>query len=197
LLKWPTTNVERQEIHKFWQKILPKAYSAFMFGDRRATDEMPFPLLNILSLADQDKFWILYRDLHYSHVRRTPAARLRMINDFVCSEPIDADKRARVCGIFAGDEAIAVNGRRLSRLMGQCKSRLNDAFRDLAYVTTLPRPEAIQFLTTVLPGVAANDHECRQWTVRKGKALARQLTFAPKGYPELIEDEVCFPVRDK
>jgi hypothetical protein len=168
-----------------------------MFGDQLATDEMPFPLLNILSLVDQDKFWILYRHLHYSHVRITPADSLRAINDFVFSEPIDAHKRARVCGIFSGAEAIAVNRRPLLRLMGQCKSRLNNAFRDLAYVTTPPRPEAIQFLTTVLPGVAANDHECRQWTVRKGTALARKLTFAPEGYPELIEDEFCFPVRDK
>jgi hypothetical protein len=75
-------------------------------------------------------------------------------------------KRCLVCGMMWIDEALAVNTRQMSALIGTSKSSINAAFQALGYSTGVMCPGQVASFLRVFPHLLQNGTETRQWTLR-------------------------------
>jgi hypothetical protein len=149
---------------------------------------LSIPFLNLLSPADQAGYAKLQQHLASGFMNRRHQAKalfglcLSDIRQFVMRPDADIANRGCVCGIFWGENAIAVNIQQLRLLTGRSKASLNGLFAKLNYETLSSDHEAANSIMAVFPPVVGN----RQWTVRQiipGGAIPRSKTPEPVPVP--------------
>jgi hypothetical protein len=75
-------------------------------------------------------------------------------------------ERCMVCGVAFGGTFIVMNTRFLHALVGRSKSSINSAVQEMGYVALRNRGKSRAFISTILPDVAADIAQMRQWGVR-------------------------------
>jgi hypothetical protein len=91
---------------------------------------------------------------------------MAQIRRYVIRHTDDDWKRSLVCGILWMPDAIAVSTRRLSRLMGKCKSSINRGFQSIGYETVTMTSSHATELLHAFPALGQTAGESRQWTIR-------------------------------
>jgi hypothetical protein len=137
-----------------------------------------------LGLEMQDSLWLLteddrraYEKLHHEMEQmavRTPRKQLgTMFKDVIAKVHLFAIHndgndaiRCLVCGSVWLEDALGISTRRLTKLIGRCRSLINAGLQSFGYGTVPTTPEHIALLVKVFPFLRENVGEMRQWTIR-------------------------------
>jgi hypothetical protein len=86
----------------------------------------------------------------------------------ICHSPWGDDwKRCLVCGLVWLDRTVAISVQQMRRVIGKCKSSINDGFQRLGYSSVVMSDETKLSLMHLIPFLAYHSDEIRQWTIRE------------------------------
>lgn len=98
------------------------------------------------------------------------SSNLDLIKGFCVRNDEDDWKRDIVCGIFWINEYIAVNNSQFSILIDENKSSINNSFKKLGYSVINDKKESLRLLSEKIPFLRNNNHELKEWTLRRFEA---------------------------
>jgi hypothetical protein len=96
---------------------------------------------------------------------------LTKINNFVMKGDELDGLRGYIVGYFYHKGKIAINIRKLSSMMGKCKSSINGSFKNLGYSSIQIGANSENGLFEKIPQLKANSNELRQWSFRQKLCL--------------------------
>jgi hypothetical protein len=85
-------------------------------------------------------------------------------------------KRQLVCGILWMQNALAINTRQLSKLLGKCKSSINCGLQANGWEHTAATAADTLEISRVFPFLTSGGDEIRQWTVRVPRGARVRLS---------------------
>jgi hypothetical protein len=157
-----------------------------------------------LGLEMRDSLWLLteddrraYEELHHEMEQmatRTPRKQLgamfkdviAKIHRFAIHNDGNDAIRCLVCGIVWLEDALGISTRRLTKLIGRCKSSTNAGLQSFGYETVPTTPEHLALLVKVFPFLRENVSEMRQWTIRDRVFIASTMESEVKPKPRVI-----------
>lgn len=159
--------------------------------------------LDVLSLLPQDeKVQYLHmreafqseqehsaHDRHQSHF----GEQIQRINRWVDTRIVQRQMRGLIAGLISCGAYICVNTRQLQKLLGRCKSSINNGFQQLGYCSVKSKSQARQCLLTTLPCLVKDQGLSRQWTVRYCARSERKKTTSEVPMP-IIARPLSLPI---
>jgi hypothetical protein len=142
-----------------------------MEGVASPTQHVPYgvpPLVwSCLAFDEQFGFFKLRDCLHKMHdARPVPSFKteLELIRAFIDRSPTRVNERAITAGVCFAPAFICVNTAQLKRLIGRCKTSINNGFLQLGFLSS--KTKVRRLLLSVLPEMAPFPAAARQWTMR-------------------------------
>jgi hypothetical protein len=122
--------------------------------DRRAYEVLHQEMRHIASRTTHDQLGKIFKEI------------IARIHQFAVRNDSNDGKRCLVCGIVWLENAFGVSTRKLTKLVGRCKSSINAGLQSFGYATIPTTPEHVTLLVRALPFLRENANEMRQWTIR-------------------------------
>ena len=126
---------------------------------------------------------------HQSHFRE----QIERIRRWVDARIVHRQVRGLIAGLISCGAYICVNTRQLQKLMGRCKSSINNGFQQLGYCSVKSKSRASQCLLTTLPCLVKDQRLSRQWTVRYCARRERRKQISEVPMP-IIERPLSVPI---
>jgi hypothetical protein len=188
MVDWPTNYLAEQ---KMQADSVPECTGKYK--KRKGPPEF----WQILSQQDQ-KGYLDLRDFLDQLARHRRGARserfdaaLEAIVKYVNHGDENDWQRSLVSGFFLMNGAVAINARRLARLLSKCKSWVNGSLQRLGYVTNMSHSETWKALFQKIPFLVDHCDDLKQWTLRcrmpkaamrMPKAAMRMPLVMPSGF---------------
>jgi hypothetical protein len=120
------------------------------------------------------------------------------LQEYIIRHDEDDWKRSLVCGIAWLGDTIAISTTQLRKLMGKCKSSVNNGFQSIGFIPAPMSADCAEQLTCAIPLMREDLRETRKWTVRTPceplpVAFALPISLSPdlppSGLPDLTMPE--------
>jgi len=139
-----------------------------------STTKLELPqFFDMLSEIDQKKYFELCAslssgDIKFQRNRRCQTLQLALMEiKRYCVLGDEEDwKRCLICGVCWMGFDIAINTRRLSKIIDKCKSSINGALHQLGYGQSLTKSEVSERITSFIPFLKDKFNELKFWSIR-------------------------------
>jgi hypothetical protein len=116
-------------------------------------------------------------------------SEVHSIIDYIDSSVPGREHRSIICGLLVADPFICVNNRQLKHLIGRCKSSINGSFQQIGYMAVKTKDKARQCTKVLIPSLATDPGQLRQWTVRFNRSFA-DIGFTSCELPLVTDDDL-------
>jgi len=133
-----------------------------------STLSVPVVYWNMLPKCDQDEYIMLKNTFQRfsarDHKGSSFRSDLQQIFRYIERRSDRQEIRSIVCGICKFGNVLCVNTNQLKKLMGRCKSSINNGFQIIGFSTS--KEKVKQSITSILPTLSKDSSLIRQWTIR-------------------------------